>query len=123
MRQDQINALVSRWITSELEAVENARTDEEGIPKDLPEGRADVWSDLLREAREELIDNRLGVVMQVADRVLRESGLTVEKGSLEYKRLYRELLKARLTVHEEEVRREAEEYKRPVEQGHGGSRL
>lgn len=112
LRQDQIDSLVAQWISAELETVENARADGGRLPDWLAGDQADVWGDLLEQAHDDLIENRLEVVATAADGLLKDSGLSVERGSTAYNRLCRELLKARKRVFQEERERTNGEYQR-----------
>jgi hypothetical protein len=105
MTTEQIEAMVGRWIHMELEASEELRTVSPDPDEETWEGRKDILGDQLEDAWSDLSFNRLAGVEKIADGLLVGQGVKLDKDSTAYKRLCRELLKAKMEVLKTELKR------------------
>lgn len=64
-----------------------------------------MYGDLLEEAHDALVGNHQWLVRSLADGLVQQHGLKMGRASGEYRRLCRELLKARVSLYQEEMRR------------------
>jgi integrase len=121
MSPNQIKELVAQWIDSELERTEQAKA--EGGTNDLEDAEdyKDVYGTLLEEADEARQMNQQWRVKDLALELTTRHGLTMEPGSPEFGRLCHELLKGRVELLREEIRRVDGEY-RPLGNGHQEAR-
>ena len=111
MRQEQINALVSQWINSELERTEQALAEGGTNSLDEAEDYKDVYGTLLEEADEARAMNQQWKVKDIALELTTRHGLSIQPGSPEFGRLCHELLKGRVELFREEIRRRDGEYR------------
>ena len=105
MTTEQIEAMIARWIHAELEASEELRATSPEPDEETWEGQKDIFGDQLEEAWSDLVSNRLSRVEKIADDLLSGQGVKLAKDSTAYKRLCRELLKAKMEVLKTELKR------------------
>ena len=110
MTTAQIETMIAGWIDAELEASEDARASSPPVDDEQWEGQKDILGDQLEEVWSDLMSNRLAGAESVADGLLTGQGVVIEKDSTTYKRLCRELLKAKMKVLKAEMRRMDGEY-------------
>ncbi len=103
--REDLGRLVEEWKQAELDRTEQAKIDSGGFDPEDVEDQTDVYGDLLEEAHEALIGNKQWQVTSLADGLVQQHGLKMGRASGEYRRLCRELLKARVALYEEEIRR------------------
>lgn len=111
MRPDQIKALVAQWIHSELERTEQAKAESGTNELEEAEGYKDTYGDLLEEADEARLMNQQWKVKDLALELVTRHSLPIEPGSPEFGRLCHELLKGRVELYREEIRRMDGEYR------------
>ncbi|ULA61945.1 MAG: putative Phageintegrase domain-containing protein [Nitrospira sp.] len=111
MRPDQIKALVSQWINSELERTEQAKAESGTNELEEAEDYKDVYGDLLEEADEARLMNQQWKVEDLDLELVTRHGLQMESDSPEFGRLCHELLKGCVELYREEIRRMDGEYK------------
>lgn len=98
MTPQDISKLVQTYVQRELEENEQAITECEDMSSAAWEGIAFHMHDELKAASGNLIYNELDKVVDVANALLVEHSINIDRESPHYKRLCRELLKARLKV-------------------------
>ncbi|MBA2485193.1 MAG: tyrosine-type recombinase/integrase [Nitrospira sp.] len=103
--REDLGRLVDEWRQAELDHTERAKIDSGGFDPADVEDQTDVYADLLEEAHEALTSNKQWQVKSLADGLVEQHGLKMGRESGEYRRLCRELLKARAALYEEEIRR------------------
>ncbi|HEX7766695.1 MAG TPA: hypothetical protein VF443_08265, partial [Nitrospira sp.] len=91
MTPEQINKLVAEYVNADLEVIEESsftisRTDDEREAASL------ALTEALQDTQCELIDNDFRRVVAVAEELLNKHSLSVERDSLNWKRLCRGLL-------------------------------
>jgi hypothetical protein len=107
--------IIARWVDQELDKTEQARAVS---PSTSPDGdddaytETDIWTDLWEESTEQLEENRLYAVADLAATLLQ--GLQLESAQLA--RFKRELLKARTALYREETRRSRGDYGNHLEE-------
>jgi site-specific recombinase XerD len=97
--------MVEEWKQDQLDLTEQAKIDGGTVDPADVEDQTDVYGDLLEEAHEALTQNQQWRVKELADGLVAQHGLRMGRESGEYRRLCRELLKARVSLLEEEIRR------------------
>ena len=110
MNKDQIESLVSGWLNTTLEEWEELRASGPELDDDQRDGQKDILGDQLEEAWSDLTFNRLSGVESVADGLLEGQEVKVAKDSAAYKRLCREVLKAKMQMLKTEMERMDGEY-------------
>lgn len=103
--REDLGRLVEEWKQAELDRTEQAKIESGSFDPEDIEGQTDVYGDLLEEAHDALIGNKQWQVTSLADGLVQQHGLKMGRASGEYRRLCRELLKARVALFEEEIRR------------------
>ena len=103
MTPQQISALVAEYVNATLETVEeysltNTRTDSEREATSL------AITDQLEDSTSELLNNDFHRVATTANDLLTKHGVTVERDSLDWKRLCRGLLVGLQTALQTELR-------------------
>ena len=108
--------IIARWVEGKLDETEQARAVS---PSAVSEGdekeeytEADIWADLWEESTEQLEENRLYIVADLARTLLQ--GLQLEPSQL--LRFQRELLKARAGLYREETKRARGDYSTYLEE-------
>ena len=112
--REDLGRLVEEWKQAELDRTEQAKIESGAFDLDDIEDQTDIYGDLLEEAHEALISNKQWQVTGIADGLVKEHGLKMGRASGEYRRLCRELLKARVALYEEEIRRMDGRYTQPA---------
>ena len=101
----KLNRVAQQWMNEELEKTEEAWAGNGAIDLDDVDDYKDIHCDQLEEATEALQQNQQWKVKDLADELVSQHSLPVEKGSTDYGRLCRELLKAKVELLQEEIRR------------------
>lgn len=114
MQPDQIKSLVAEWINSELERAEQAKADGGTNELEDAEDYKDVYGTLLEEADEARQMNQQWKVKDLALELTTRHGLQIEPESSEFGRLCFELLKGKVELLREEIRRMDGEYRQPA---------
>jgi integrase len=105
MKLDQIKRLVQQYLDSSLEECEEARLSGSHDDDDESDALSLALTDLLEETQGQLLRNDYGKISQEADDLLRSHKLTLSRSSEAYRRLCRELLKAKQVVLKAELDR------------------
>lgn len=103
-----LKSIVAQWVERELDKTEQARAVSPSSSPDEDDAytETDIWADLWEESTEQLEENRLYVVADLAATLLQ--GRQLEPAHLA--RFKRELLKARIALYREETRRSRGDY-------------
>lgn len=105
MLPNQIKELVAQWIDSELERTEQAKAESGTHHLEEAGDYKDVYGTLLEEADEARQMNQQWRVKELALELTARHGLQIEPGSPEFGRLCYELLKGKVELLREEMRR------------------
>ena len=106
MTSEQINTLVVQYLDECLEAGEEDRAMRDRITEAERETAVEGYSVGIDGASEALMDNDLSTVQEIADRLIKNSGITaIDRRNPTYRRLCRELLRAQITAYEIETDR------------------
>ncbi len=103
--------IIAQWVERKLDETEQARAVSPHTPPDDGDEKdeyteADIWADLWEESTEQLEENRLYIVADLAKTLLQ--GLQLEPPQL--RRFQRELLKAKAGLYREETQRARGDY-------------
>lgn len=101
----KLNRVVRQWMDEELEKTEEAWAGNGAVDLDDVDDYKDIHYDQLEQAVESLQQNQQWEVKGLADELVSQHSLPVEKGSSDYGRLCRELLRAKVELLQEEIRR------------------
>lgn len=103
--KQNLDAIVRQWAQEQLEVTEQAKAESSGFdPSDLDDQK-DVYGDLLEAAHEHLTESHKWSVAGIADELVAKHDLGLDQASPQYQRLCRDLLRARVDVLAEEMRR------------------
>jgi integrase len=105
MKPEQIKRLVQHYVSSSLEEGEAARVNSSNVDDDARDNASMAITDMLEEAESQLIINDFRKIAAEADELLSSHKLTLLKASEGYRRLCRELLKAKQVVLKAELDR------------------
>ena len=105
MTPEQIKRLVQHYVSSSLEEGETARLNAISVDDDAEDNASMTITDMLEEAQHQLLRNDLRTIASEADELLLSHKLTLIKTSDAYRRLCRELLKAKQVVLKAELDR------------------
>ncbi len=106
MTKEQIEALVTRWLDARLELAEDYRASLRPISDDQRYGAWHVLHDQLEDAAGDLLSNDFRRTEKEAEELLRAAGLPrLDPDSMEYGRLCRRLLMAKLDYAQIEMER------------------
>jgi hypothetical protein len=121
MTTEQIEAMIARWIHTELEASDELRAPAPHPMKTNGKARRTFSATRVEDAWSDLVNNRLSRVEKIADGLLAGDGVKLDKGSTAYKRLCRGLLKAKMKVLRTELKRMDGDYSTAPAVRHNGS--
>lgn len=105
MKLDDIKRLVQRYLTASLEEGETARLGARVLDDDEQEALELAMTDALETTQDQLVWNDFTKISEEADELLQSHKLSLPRGSEAYRRLCRELLKAKQVVLKAELDR------------------
>jgi integrase len=104
MKREQIDALVKLYVTAKLREAEEGWLTRR-ISEDDRETLSLAITDALEATQEQLVSNDFKKVQDIADDLLAAHHVTLDKDSLDYKRLCHELLKGHQAIFKKELDR------------------
>jgi len=97
MTEEQREALVTKWLDSQLEEAEDWRVTNGPYPEDQGEGASMILTDQVDDALEQLATYDFSKIEKEAVELLQTAGVgTVDRESADFKKLCRRLLQAKL---------------------------
>ena len=112
MTPEQIESLVARWLDTRLEAAEDFRASLRPISDDQRNGACLILHDQMEDAAGDLLSNDFRRTEKEAEELLKAAGLRpLDRDSMEYGRLCRRLLRAKLDYAQIEMERWEGSYK------------